>query len=82
VRLACLLLTPIDDALSHTRRHLSEYTHLEAELAFINFDDLMIHVETVVSDAVISHLSLELKDLSDLRDSRQDSSAACPRCSP
>lgn len=29
-------------------RHLSEYTHLEAELAFINFDELMTHIENVV----------------------------------
>lgn len=30
-------------------RHLSEYTHLEAELAFITFGELMTHIETVVS---------------------------------
>ncbi|KAF8622827.1 hypothetical protein AX15_006743 [Amanita polypyramis BW_CC] len=37
---------------SHTRRHLSEYTHLEAELAFITFPDLMDHVETVICETV------------------------------
>ncbi|KAH0536368.1 hypothetical protein FGG08_006766 [Glutinoglossum americanum] len=33
---------------SLTRRHLSEYTHIEAELAFITFDDLLIHLEDVI----------------------------------
>lgn len=38
---------------SHTRRHLSEYTHLEAELAFINFTDLLEHLEEVVSGLTV-----------------------------
>jgi len=33
---------------SHTRRHLSEYTHIEAELAFVTFDELLSHIEDTV----------------------------------
>lgn len=31
-----------------TSRHLSEYTHLEAELVFIEFKDLLDHLEDLV----------------------------------
>ena len=33
---------------SLTRRHLSEFTHIEAELDFITFDDLLTHLETLI----------------------------------
>jgi asparaginyl-tRNA synthetase len=33
---------------SLTRRHLSEYTHIEGELDFISFDDLLDHLETLI----------------------------------
>ncbi|KAF4983878.1 hypothetical protein FZEAL_819 [Fusarium zealandicum] len=33
---------------SLTRRHLSEYTHVEAELDFIDFGDLLDHLEEVI----------------------------------
>lgn len=37
---------------SHTRRHLSEYTHIEAELCFLDFDDLLSHIERVITKSV------------------------------
>lgn len=43
---------------SHTRRHLSEYTHIEAELGFLTFDDLLSHIERMV----VSFVDKVLKD--------------------
>ncbi|KXS20729.1 hypothetical protein M427DRAFT_51707 [Gonapodya prolifera JEL478] len=37
---------------SHTRRHLAEYTHIEAELAFITFNDLLDFLEDMVCSVV------------------------------
>ncbi|GAA5920278.1 hypothetical protein JCM1841_003018 [Sporobolomyces salmonicolor] len=37
---------------SHTRRHLSEYTHVEAELAFINFNELLEHIEELICQTI------------------------------
>jgi asparaginyl-tRNA synthetase len=38
--------------LMRTRRHLSEYTHLEAELVFIEFKDLLDHIEGMICEVV------------------------------
>lgn len=40
---------------SLTRRHLSEYTHVEAELDFITFDDLLTHLEDIMC-GVLEHV--------------------------
>ena len=37
---------------SLTRRHLSEYTHVEAELDFIDFDDLLDHLEGIICTVI------------------------------
>ncbi|KDN38392.1 asparaginyl-tRNA synthetase [Tilletiaria anomala UBC 951] len=37
---------------SHTRRHLSEYTHIEGELAFINFEELLEHIEELICGTI------------------------------
>lgn len=37
---------------SRTRRHLSEYTHVEGELAFINFEQLLDAIEDLVTDVI------------------------------
>lgn len=42
---------------SLTRRHLSEYTHVEAELDFIDFDDLLEHLEEIICRVIDTVLS-------------------------
>lgn len=37
---------------SHTRRHLAEYTHIEGELDFIGFEDLLQHIEDLICGVI------------------------------
>jgi asparaginyl-tRNA synthetase len=37
---------------SLTRRHLAEYAHVEAEMDFIEFDDLLDHLEHIISTVI------------------------------
>lgn len=41
---------------SLTRRHLSEYTHVEAELDFVDFEDLLDHLEEMISRVITTIL--------------------------
>ena len=43
---------------SHTRRHLSEYTHIEAELAFLSFDELLTHIEDTICRVIEKVLAM------------------------
>ena len=48
---------------SLTRRHLSEYTHVEGELDFIDFADLLDHLEMLITKVIES--VLEDKEIAD-----------------
>jgi len=48
---------------SRTRRHVAEYTHIEAEFPFIDFEELLTRLETMVVDVVARVLASPLGHL-------------------
>eukprot|EP00769_Ergobibamus_cyprinoides_P004533 gnl/Ergobibamus_cyprinoides/724.p1 GENE.gnl/Ergobibamus_cyprinoides/724~~gnl/Ergobibamus_cyprinoides/724.p1 ORF type:complete len:509 (+),score=222.97 gnl/Ergobibamus_cyprinoides/724:107-1633(+) len=56
---------------SRTRRHLSEYLHLEAEFAFCSFDGLLDRVEAMIC-SVVDQLQADPKWAALIKETRKD----------